>query len=358
MSANAQHRPLIGLTLGDPAGIGPEIVAQCLSDTALQEQARLVVYGAGGPLHVAAETLGVRANWFRACADEYAHKPILDTPVVLDDASHGDLLDLRREPQRRTGAASKHWVELAIRDALRPNGDPRKLDAIVTAPISKEAWSLAGFKWPGHTELLAHRAKARQVSMVFDSPHLRVALATVHVPLMGVRNILTIGRVFDAITRGIEACQLLGIAWPRIAVCGLNPHAGEGGVLGWEEEKVIAPAIDMARCDDAVVSGPFPADTLFRRAAGGEFDLVVAMYHDQGLIPLKLLGQGSAVNWSVGLPFIRTSPDHGTAFDIAGRGQADASSMRSAIELAVRLATTVPSREVEIQESEGLELGE
>ena len=346
MTRDAPHRPLIGLTLGDPAGIGPEIVARCLSDAALQEQARLIVYGAGGPLQLAAETLGLRPNWYRACADEHASKPIRDTPVVLDDASHGDLLDLRREPQKRTGAASKHWVELAIRDAMRSEGDPRKLDAIVTAPISKEAWSLAGFKWPGHTELLAHRAKARQVSMVFDSPDLRVALATVHVPLMGVRDILTIGRVFDAITRGVEACQLLGITRPRIAVCGLNPHAGEGGVLGWEEEKVIAPAIGMARSECANLSGPFPADTLFRRAVAGEFDLVVAMYHDQGLIPLKLLGQGNAVNWSVGLPFIRTSPDHGTAFDIAGRGQANASSMRAAVSLAIRLAAASPPREV------------
>ncbi|MDP7071177.1 MAG: 4-hydroxythreonine-4-phosphate dehydrogenase PdxA [Phycisphaerales bacterium] len=339
MTAEARHRPLIGLTLGDPAGVGPEIVAQCLADTALQERARLVAYGAGGPLHEAAEAMGIRTDWFRACAGDHGDKPLQDAPIVLDDASHGDLLDLRRTPHRRSGAASKHWVELAIRDAMRPSGDPRRLDAIVTAPISKEAWAMAGFKWPGHTELLAHRAKARQVSMVFESPHLRVALATVHVPLMGVRDILTIGRVFDAITRGGEACRLLGIPRPRVAVCGLNPHAGEGGVLGWEEEKVITPAIDMAIAGGELVSGPFPADTLFRRAVGGEFDLVVAMYHDQGLIPLKLLGQGSAVNWTVGLPFVRTSPDHGTAFDIAGRGQADASSMKAAVDLAIRLCS-------------------
>jgi 4-hydroxythreonine-4-phosphate dehydrogenase len=259
---------------------------------------------------------------------------------VLDDVHHGDLLDVQRAPRKNTGAASKRWVELAIHDALRPADDARRLDAIVTAPISKEAWSLAGFKWPGHTELLAHRAKARQVSMVFDSPQLKVALVTVHVPLMAVRDMLTIGRVFDTIGRGQEACQLLGIARPRIAVCGLNPHAGEGGVLGWEEEKVISPAIAMARNNGVDVHGPFPADTLFRRAVDGEFDLVVAMYHDQGLIPLKLLSQGTAVNWSVGLPFIRTSPDHGTAFDIAGRWLADPSSMKAALDLAIRLTST------------------
>jgi len=344
-------QPLIGVTLGDPGGIGPEIVAQCLHDPVLRSQARLVVYGAAGPLTLAAERLGTPVDWFRACSAEHRDKPLADTPVILDDAE-GDFTDVLRRPCKPQGAASKLWVEQAIVDALRPEEDPRRLDAIVTAPISKEAWSLAGFNWPGHTELLAHRAKAKQVTMVFESPHLRVALATVHVPLMSVRDILTIGRVFDAIDRGAEACRLLGLKAPRIAVCGLNPHAGEGGVLGWEEEKVIAPAIEMARSGGLDVAGPFPADTLFRRAVGGEFDLVVAMYHDQGLIPLKLLGQGSAVNWTVGLPFIRTSPDHGTAFDIAGRGQADASSMKAAIDLAIRLAASSQHRDATDNQAE------
>jgi 4-hydroxythreonine-4-phosphate dehydrogenase len=340
MSEQHETRPLIGITMGDPAGIGPEIVAQCLADKRLRSRSRLVVYGAGAPLVLAAEGIGVRADWFLAPYDQCAAGPVHDTPIVLDDVHHGDLLDVQRAPRKNTGAASKRWVELAIHDALRPADDPRRLDAIVTAPISKEAWSLAGFKWPGHTELLAHRAKAKQVSMVFDSPQLKVSLVTVHVPLMAVRDMLTIGRVFDAIGRGQEACQLLGITRPRIAVCGLNPHAGEGGMLGWEEEKVIRPAIAMALNNGVDVHGPFPADTLFRRAVDGEFDLVVAMYHDQGLIPLKLLGQGAAVNWSVGLPFIRTSPDHGTAFDIAGRWRADPSSMKAALDLAIRLAST------------------
>ncbi len=344
MDTPPTHRPLIGITMGDPAGIGPEIVASCLSDKSLRRRGRLVIYGGGAALTLACEQIGGRPDWFRACMADHADKPLTDTPIVLDDDLHGDLLDTPRGPHKRTGAASKHWVELAIRDATRAQDDPRKLDAIVTAPISKKAWSLAGFNWPGHTELLAHRSKAKQVSMVFVSPHLRVALATVHVPLMGVRDILTIGRVFDAIDRGAQACRLLGTGPPRISVRGLNPHAGEGGVLGWEEEEVIVPAIEMATTGGVDVSGPFPADTLFRRAVGGEFDLVVAMYHDQGLIPLKLLGQGSAVNWSVGLPFVRTSPDHGTAFDIAGRGQADPSSMKAAVELAIRLAMASPSQ--------------
>ena len=339
MTEPQDTRPLIGLTLGDPGGIGPEIVAQCLADPLLRGSARMIVYGAAPLLSMACDTLGLRADWYRACADEYQNRPLSDTPVVLDDSNHDAATPPIRSHCSRQGADSKRWVEHAIADALRPEVDPRRLDAIITAPICKEAWSLAGFNWPGHTELLAHRAKAKQVTMVFESPHLRVALATVHVPLMTVRDMLSIGRVVDAIDRGDQACRLLGIDKPRLAVCGLNPHAGEGGVLGWEEQKVIIPAIDMARDQGIQVEGPFPADTLFRRAIGGEFDLVVAMYHDQGLIPLKLLGQGTAVNWTVGLPFIRTSPDHGTAFDIAGRGQADASSMKAAIALAVRLAT-------------------
>ncbi len=337
------RRPLIGLTLGDPGGIGPEIVAQCLVDPDLRSQARLVIYGAATPLTIASEQLGIAPDWYRAGAQAHGDKALLDTPVLLDDSDDDRLLDLVHRPNATQGAASKRWVEHAIADAMREEEDPRRLDAIVTGPISKQAWSLAGFNWPGHTELFAHRTKSRHVTMVFESPHMRVALATVHIPLMGVRDALTIGRVFEAIEGGAKACRFLGLDSPRIAVCGLNPHAGEQGVLGWEEEKVIRPAIEMARHGGIEVSGPDPADTLFRRVVGGEFDLVVAMYHDQGLIPLKLLGQGAAVNWSVGLPFVRTSPDHGTAFDIAGRGQADPASMKAAIELAIRLTQQHPA---------------
>jgi len=335
-----QSRPLIGLTLGDPGGIGPEIVAQCLVDPAIRKSARLVIYGSAGPLTMAANHLGTTHNWYRAGLKDFRDKPIDDTPLVLDDSDNGEFIDVQRDACKLQGAASKRWVEFAIADAMRDKEDPRRLDAIVTGPISKAAWSLAGFNWPGHTELFAHRSKTKQVTMVFQSPNLRVSLATVHVPLMTVRDILTIGRVFDAIDRGAEACRKLGITRPRLAVCGLNPHAGEGGVLGWEEEKIISPAIEMASAGGVDVHGPYPADTLFRRAVGGEFDLVVAMYHDQGLIPMKLLGQGNAVNWTVGLPFIRTSPDHGTAFDIAGTGQADPSSMKAAIGMAATLAST------------------
>jgi 4-hydroxythreonine-4-phosphate dehydrogenase len=229
-------------------------------------------------------------------------------------------------------------VEDAILDAMRPQDDPRHLDALVTGPVSKIAWQLAGFRWPGHTELLAHRTRAKRHSMMFVSPRLRVALATTHLPLMDIRNVLTIGRVFDPIDLGHEACRQLGIERPRVAVTGLNPHAGEGGAFGDEETRLIEPAIRVARDAGIDAHGPFPADTIFIEAASGEWDLVVAMYHDQGLIPVKLLGWDKAVNWTLGLPIVRTSPDHGTAYDIAGRNRASAGSMAAAVELATTLA--------------------
>jgi len=324
--------------MGDPAGIGPEIIARCLADADLRASARFVVHGCGACLTLAQERCGVLSNWYRVDA---AHDPThrwLDDVVVLDDTSHGDLITLATEPTKRGGSASKQWVESAIADALLEPHAPRHVDAVVTGPISKQSWNMAGFKWLGHTELLAARTKSKRACMVFESPQLRVALATVHIPLMSLRDVLTIGCVFEPIDLGWQACQQLGITRPRIAVCGLNPHAGEDGLLGDEENRVIAPAISMAREQGIDAHGPFPADTIFRQAVGGRWDMVVAMYHDQGLIPLKLLGGGTAVNWTIGLPIIRTSPDHGTAFDIAGSSVANHDSMRSAISLAVQLA--------------------
>lgn len=174
--------------------------------------------------------------------------------------------------------------------------------------------------------------------MAFASDRLRVALATTHIPLMDIRNVLTIGRVFDAIDLGYDACCQLGIKRPRLGVCGLNPHAGEGGMFGDEEQRLIEPAIEVAQRNNIDAQGPFPTEVAFRKALEGSFDLVVAMYHDQGLTPMKLLNWQRAVNWTLGLPIIRVSPDHGTAFDIAGQGVADPGSMKAAIELAIDLA--------------------
>jgi len=343
IASDAAPRPTIGVTAGDPLGVGPEIVVKALADPALRRLGRFVVYGSTQHLRRAAEQAGIEPYWWRVPHDSDLIDVAIGHSVLIRD--YDDLVqagapgESKPRPTRAGGAASFRFVEDAIADAQRPAGDARRLDAIVTAPISKQSWSLAGRgKYGGHTELLATRFGARRVAMMFVSPRLRVILATVHIPLMDLRNVLTLGRVFEPIDLGNEACRALGVARPRIAVCGLNPHAGEHGLFGDEETRLIEPAIRMAVDAGIDARGPFPADTVFIAAAEGAYDLVVAMYHDQGLIPVKLLDWRHAVNMTVGLPTVRTSPDHGTAFDIAGRNRADATSMREAISLACRSA--------------------
>lgn len=334
--------PVIGITMGDPVGIGPEVTVKALADATLRRSARFVVYGQNDRLTYAADRAGIHPYWFRVAADsERASQPIaLPLPgdvTLLDYASGDHTLSGPAAPSRSGGLASKQFVEDAITDSMREPGDPRRIDAVVTGPISKESWSMANFRWPGHTELFAARTKAKRHAMMFVSPRLTVALASAHVALMDIRNVLTIGRVFDPIDLGTQLCRQLGKAKPVVAVCGLNPHAGEQGLFGDEEDRIIRPAIEVARRQGIDARGPFPGDTIFIDAAAGKYDLVVAMYHDQGLIPVKLLGWDKAVNVTVGLPIIRTSPDHGTAFNIAGTNSASEGSMRAAIELAVRL---------------------
>lgn len=212
------------------------------------------------------------------------------------------------------------------------------VQAVATAPVSKLAFAKAGLPWKGHTDLLAHLTGSRRAAMMFWSDPLKVILASVHVPLAAVPQTLTREALDDVIA--LAACELprFGLPRPRLAVCGLNPHAGEEGVLGSEEQRILRPAVEHARARGVDIAGPFPADTLFVRAARGEFDAVIACYHDQGLIPVKLLAFGRAVNVTLGLPIIRTSVDHGTAFDIAGQGTANPSSMIVATLLAARLA--------------------
>ncbi len=213
-----------------------------------------------------------------------------------------------------------------------------EIDAVVTAPISKEHLQLAGYRYPGHTEFLAALSQVREVRMMMAGPKLRVVLATIHEPLNKVSSLLTIGLILKTIEMTDRSLrQWFGIRRPRITVAALNPHAGESGIFGNEERKIILPAVFRARKKGIDVSGPYAADTVFYRALRGEFDAVVAMYHDQGLIPLKLLYFEEAVNITLGLPFIRTSVDHGTAFDIAGKGIADPSNMIAAIKMAVQL---------------------
>ena len=329
--------PVIGVTMGDPLGIGPEVLVRALAGEDLGE-ARFVIYGSNEILTLNADQLGIRPTWSRIPHDSKRLDRRIDDKIVVKDFEQPESLrDCDPRPTPAGGHLSKTFVERAIEDALRSDDDPRRIDGMVTGPISKQAWAMAGSRFPGHTELLAHRTRSRRHAMLFHSKKLTVALATGHVPLMDLRNILTIGRVFDPIDLGNGFCLDLGIPTPRIAVCGLNPHAGENGLIGDEDQRVIAPAIEMARNAGIDAHGPFPADTIFISAAAGEWDLVVAMYHDQGLIPVKLLGWRDAVNVTTGIPLLRTSPDHGTAYDIVGRGDADPSSMIAAMQLAVRL---------------------
>ena len=333
-------KPTIGITMGDPAGIGPQIIAKALQNVELIKQARFVIYGANELLTIETDKCGLQIRWDRVDSTSKRAMKLIHSDIVVIDDSEEQLHSLKREPSKLGGIVSKRWVEVAIQDALRNEGDPRKIDAIVTAPICKKSWHAAGYNWPGHTELLASRTKSKRSAMMFVSPKLRVVLATCHIPLMNIRNQLTIGKVYDAIDLAHQGCIKLGIRTPRIAVTGLNPHAGEGGMLGDEEQRLIIPALRLAKDNGIDSCGPYPADTAFNSAVEGNFDVVVAMYHDQGLIPIKLTAFNSAVNWTVGIPIIRTSPDHGTAFDIAHGTEANPSSILHAIQLATELANT------------------
>lgn len=291
MSSTAA-KPRIALTVGDPSGIGPEITAKALADPAVVAACEPVLYGPAG------------ARVFQ--------------PGLLS---------------AEAGLASYDVLGQAVADALAG-----KVDAIATAPINKHAWALAGLPWKGHTDLLADLTNTPRVAMLFWSDPLKVVLATVHVPLAEVPARLTRDLVEDVIELTAAELPRMGVSSPRLAVAGLNPHAGEDGVIGREDRDVLRPAIDAVRQKGVRVEGPFPADTLFVRASRGEFDVVIACYHDQGLIPVKLLAFGRSVNVTIGLPIVRTSVDHGTAFDIAGKGVADPSSMIEAVLLAAHLA--------------------
>jgi len=230
------------------------------------------------------------------------------------------------------GSASYAYVQRAIDAALAG-----QLSAVVTAPISKAAWAAAGIRHSGHTELLAERAGVRDFAMLLVNDVLRVVLVSIHVPLADAVRAVTPEAELRAIRLAHEAARDFGVASPRVAVAGLNPHAGEQGVLGHEDRDIIAPAIARARAEGIDASGPWPGDTVFMRARRGAFDVVVAQYHDQGLIPIKYLGLDDGVNITIGLPFVRTSPDHGTAFDIAWKGEANPASLRAAVRQAMRL---------------------
>jgi 4-hydroxythreonine-4-phosphate dehydrogenase len=283
--------PRIAITAGDPAGIGPEVAEKAAADPRVRAVCDPLVY----------DTRAARV-----------------TPGVLNADA---------------GRAAYDAIVRAVHDAERG-----EVHAIATAPVNKEAFRLAGLPWAGHTDLLAHLTGARDVAMMFHSDALRVVLATVHVPLADVPRMLTQSLMQRTIALTARELPKFDKVAPRIAVAGLNPHASEHGLFGREEADAISPAIEACRARGIDVSGPFPADTVFVRAQRGEFDVVIACYHDQGLIPVKLVAFGQAVNVTLGLPIVRTSVDHGTAFDIAGKGVADPASMIAAVRLAARLA--------------------
>ena len=319
--------------MGDPLGVGAEIIVKALADSDIRRLARFVIFGFNEQIIYTADTLEADLT-FQRDHHETIRRYEADL-VVVDYDEIAMPPTMERGPSKVGGQASMAFCEDAI-EACRN----RFIDAMVTAPISKKSWELAGFKkYPGHTELLADKFKTKNVAMMFVAPQLKVVLATIHEALFELRNQFTIGCVFNPIDLADQALrEWFGIAKPRIGVAGLNPHAGEEGRFGDEEARVITPAILMASETGINVSGPYPGDTIFLKALDGKFDCVVAMYHDQGLIPVKLLAWRDAVNLTLGLPIIRTSPDHGTAFDIAGKNKADPSSMMAAIRLAVNLA--------------------
>jgi 4-hydroxythreonine-4-phosphate dehydrogenase len=286
--------PVVAVTVGDPSGIGPEISVKAVRDPRVIAACRPVIYGPTSD----ADLAGFPCGQVSAASGQSAYDTVLK----------------------------------ATADALA-----HRVDAIATAPLNKAAFAAAGLAWRGHTDLLAHLCQVREVAMMFWSERLRVVLATVHIPLASVPASLTTDGLVGTITLAAAALPRFGIPTPRLAVAGLNPHAGENGLLGREDLDVMAPAIARARESGIDVSGPFPADTLFVRATRGEFDAVIAAYHDQGLVPVKLLAFGRAVNVTLGLPIVRTSVDHGTAFDIARQGVADEGSLVEAILLAARL---------------------
>ena len=334
------EQPVIGITMGDPAGIGPEIIVKALADPDIRRAAKYIIFGMNEQLCYAADAAEIEPFWGR-----HQHEKISrDYPykVVVADYDEYSVPSWVKSPSKVAGEASIRFcldaIEIAQADLI---------DAVVTAPISKVSWKLAGAEWPGHTEMLAARCKSKRKVMMFVAGPLKLALATIHEALFEVRHKFTIGCVFEPIDLLNDALkEYFDINNPRIGVAALNPHAGEEGQFGDEEQRIIKPAILLAQNQGINCIGPFSADSLFLRAVQGEFDGVIAMYHDQGMIPVKLLNFGKAVNITIGIPIIRTSPAHGTAFDIAGQNIADPSGMKSAITTAIMMAKTKKAREL------------
>ncbi len=316
--ATIENRPTIALTMGDPAGIGPEIVLQAVADPELAPLARWVVVGDAAVLELACRVTGLPLP-----ADLHDARAL----TGIEEFSFGRL-------DARCGVAAVEYVRIATEMCLRGEAE-----AMVTAPLNKEAVTLSGRPFTGHTEYIAELCGATESRMLLCSDRLSTIHVTTHVPLRQACEAGT-ARILRTIELGSDAMKLLGFPQPRIAVCGLNPHAGEHGLFGDEDQRFILPALEAARAKGIPCSGPHAPDTVFLQAARGAYDLVVAMYHDQGHIPMKLIDFEGTVNISLGIPIIRTSVDHGTAFDIAGQNRADARSMKQAMRVAAKMAST------------------
>jgi 4-phospho-D-threonate 3-dehydrogenase / 4-phospho-D-erythronate 3-dehydrogenase len=328
-------KPIVAITMGDAAGVGPEIIMKSLSHPEVHEVCCPLVIGDAERLRTAGKIVSTQLV-VRSIPESNLELAEFNGRVV-------NCVDLRLIPadlpwgklSREAGEAAYRYLELAASLAMN-----KRVAAICTAPLNKEALQSAGHKFPGHTELLAHLTGTPEVSMMLTTPKMKVLHVTTHIGLIDAIACIEPGLVERTIARGQEALEKSGIANPHIGVCGINPHAGENGLFGHgEEEEKIVPAIEACRRRGWNVEGPLPADTLFYRAQRGDFDLVVAMYHDQGHGPVKVLGLESGVNITIGLPVVRTSVDHGTAFDIAGTGKADERSLLEAIRQAIQHAS-------------------
>jgi 4-hydroxythreonine-4-phosphate dehydrogenase len=327
-------QPIVAVTMGDAAGIGPEVIVPALLDDTVRGLCNPVVIGDAKRLRKAADLVGLHADIVTVeSVAEAAQAPgrinVIDLGLLPDDLPWGELSAV-------AGNAAYEYIRVASELAVRG-----EVQAICTAPLNKEALHAAGHIYPGHTELLAYLTGTEEVSMMLSTPKMKVIHVTTHIGLIDAVDRIEPGLVERTIRRGHDALVRAGVAEPKIGVCGINPHAGEGGLFGYgEEEKKIIPAVEMLQAEGWEVHGPLPADTAFFLAGRGDYDLIVAMYHDQGHGPVKVLGIEAGVNITVGLPVIRTSVDHGTAFDIAGKGIAEHGSMIEALRQAAELASS------------------
>ncbi len=338
MKNNSGRRPLIGITMGDGAGVGPEIIVKALTDKETYDYCRPLIIGDKGIMERAVSVVKAPVT-VSGISDISEARFIFGTLDVLDLANLPADLPFSRV-DGRAGKAAYEFIERAVKMAL--DGE---IDAIATAPLNKEALSQGGCKYPGHTEILAALSGTKDYAMMLVSGPLKVIHVCTHVSMRKACDLITKERVLRIIKLAGETLRKMGITSPRIAVAGFNAHSGEGGLFGTEEINEIIPAIEESLKLGLAVTGPVPPDTVFYRAViKKEFDIVVVMYHDQGHIPIKLLGFETGVNVTVGLPFIRTSVDHGTAFDIAGKGIADSRSMSEAIRLAATMADAGPDK--------------